>query len=62
MNITVCFFRLAYIDPGTGGMILQLAMATLVGAGLYFRRGIQGVVRLLFRKKKNSQHEPDHKS
>jgi hypothetical protein len=29
---------LAYIDPGTGSMILQAVIATLLGAGVFFRR------------------------
>ncbi|MBU1694979.1 MAG: hypothetical protein KKC51_13580 [Verrucomicrobia bacterium] len=49
---------LAYIDPGTGGMILQLVMAALVGAGLFFRRSIARVFSIFLRKKS----DPDDKS
>ena len=41
---------LAYIDPGTGSMLLQLIIAGAVGAVAYFRKFIFG----LFRKR----HDP----
>ncbi|HNR94774.1 MAG TPA: hypothetical protein PKM67_10125 [Kiritimatiellia bacterium] len=41
---------LAYIDPGSGALILQLLMAGIVGAGVYFRRAIARIFG--FRKKK----------
>ena len=31
---------MAYIDPGSGTILLQLLIGSLVGAGLYFRRGL----------------------
>ncbi len=31
-------FVLAYIDPGTGSIILQAVVATLLGAGVFCRR------------------------
>jgi hypothetical protein len=35
----------AYIDPGSGSIILQLLIATLVGAAFYLRRVIYNVIR-----------------
>ena len=50
------FIIFAYIDPGTGSIILQFLIATLVGASFYFRRFISNVIHLirnkLFRKPK----------
>ncbi len=40
---------LAYIDPGTGSMLLQLIIAGAVGAVAYFRKFIFG----LFRKRRD---------
>ena len=50
------FIIFAYIDPGTGSIILQFLIATLVGASFYFRRFISNIIHLirnkLFRKPK----------
>ena len=50
------FIIFAYIDPGTGSIILQFLIATLIGATFYFRRFISNVIHLirdkLFRKPK----------
>ncbi|MEZ6091018.1 MAG: hypothetical protein R3C05_23955 [Pirellulaceae bacterium] len=29
---------IAYIDPGSGAMVLQVVIASILGASLYFRR------------------------
>ena len=46
----------AYIDPGSGSIILQFLIATLVGAAFYFRRFFSNVIHFirdkLFRKPK----------
>lgn len=49
-------FGLAYIDPGSGAMLLQLILAGAIGAGVVFRRFFYrlfaGIVNL-FRGKKS---------
>jgi hypothetical protein len=35
----------AYVDPGTGSMLWQMAMAALVGAGFTFRKLKNAVTR-----------------
>jgi len=44
----------AYIDPGSGSILLQFLIATLVGAAFYFRRFITTLIHSirnkLFRK------------
>lgn len=37
---------IAYIDPGTGAMVLQMIMAIVVGAGIYFRKALKRVFGL----------------
>ncbi len=53
---TNSFIIFAYIDPGSGSIILQFLIATLVGATFYFRRFISNVIHLIrdkyFRKPK----------
>ena len=34
---------LAYIDPGTGSILLQFLIGALVGAGLFFRQSLFAV-------------------
>ena len=40
MNALQCSF-LAYIDPGSGSMLLQVIMATLIGGIFFVRRTIK---------------------
>jgi hypothetical protein len=52
---------LAYIDPGTGSMLLQLIIAGAVGAVAYFRKFIFG----LFRKRQDqppAAEKPENKT
>lgn len=55
-SIWVNFIVFAYIDPGSGSIILQLLIASVVGAAFYLRRFIANIVRQvrdrLFRKSK----------
>jgi len=48
------FIVFAYIDPGSGSILLQFLIATLVGAAFYFRRFITTLIHSirnkLFRK------------
>ena len=36
----------AYIDPGSGSLIYQTALAALLGAGFFFRRTLASIGRL----------------
>jgi hypothetical protein len=38
-------FLLLYSDPGSGMMLLQLLLATIAGAGFYFRNFLARFVR-----------------
>jgi len=44
------FIVFAYIDPGSGSIILQFLIATLVGAAFYFRRFIAHVISVIRNK------------
>ena len=37
----------AYIDPGSGSVILQFIIAALVGSAFYLRKFIYNVIRLI---------------
>jgi hypothetical protein len=41
----------AYIDPGTGGMLIQIVIAAFLGVSIAGRKAIAAVVSKLFRKK-----------
>ena len=67
MRISICFATLvamlictsdayAYIDPGTGSMIIQLIIATVVGAIVYFRRYLLKITSFF---KKSSKDNDD---
>ena len=40
---------LAYIDPGSGTILLQLIIGSLIGAGLFFREGVGRLLRVFRR-------------
>lgn len=40
---------LAYIDPGAGSIILQFAIGSAIGCGLFFRQSITRVFRMFRR-------------
>lgn len=48
---------IAYIDPGSGAMLLQWIIAGVIGSGLFFRRAIVGFFRKLFRMKDKTVEE-----
>jgi len=41
------FIVFAYIDPGSGSILLQFLIATLVGAAFYFRKLISNLIHLI---------------
>jgi hypothetical protein len=40
---------LAYIDPGSGSLLLQLLAGSIIGMGLFFRQSVARVFRLFRR-------------
>lgn len=42
-------FTLAYIDPGSGSLLLQLLLGFGVGMGFFFRQNIARLMRLFKR-------------
>jgi hypothetical protein len=42
----------AYLDPGTGGLIIQVLIASLVGIGVFFKNIKNKFLRLFKKKKK----------
>ncbi len=44
------FIVFAYIDPGSGSILLQFLIATLVGAAFYFRRLIANIIQSIRNK------------
>ena len=48
----------AYIDPGTGALVLQLLVAGILGAGVFMRGKIQAVLSL-FSKSSPKKSEGD---
>lgn len=49
---------LAYVDPMSGAIILQLILAGIIGAAAFFRRSILAALRTLFRIKPSSGDAP----
>jgi len=50
----------AYLDPGTGSMVVQAVIAALAAAGVafsVFRRKLRAFVARMFGKEKNSKDE-----
>ena len=41
---------LAYIDPGSGSLLLQILIAGIVGSGVYFRNQVRGLMTWLRHK------------
>ncbi len=52
----------AYIDPGTTGIILQMLIAGLVGVAVFFRQTIARFLSLFSRKKPSDDAEAEAKS
>lgn len=46
----------AYIDPGSGSLIVQMIVAGVVGALFYFRKALNSFFSLFRRKDKNDRH------
>jgi hypothetical protein len=50
MKLQTDFF-LAYIDPGTGSLVLQMIIASVLGVAAFFRNSIARFFRLILRRK-----------
>lgn len=61
LSYEITGLTLAYIDPGTGGIILQMLIAGLVGAAVFFRQAIAQFFSLFTRKKKTDDSEANAK-
>ncbi len=48
----------AYVDPGTGSMIIQVVIAAVVGAGAF----LGAFWRKIFRRRRDPDDEPTGKS
>ena len=46
-----------YVDPGSGSYLVQLLIAAVLGAGLYFKAG-WAYIKSIFRKNKH-EGDPD---
>ncbi len=44
----------AYIDPGTGSMVLQIVLAAVLTAGVAFRRVLFAPLAMLFGRRERS--------
>lgn len=52
---------IAYIDPGTGAVMLQMLIAALVGIGVFFRQRIKSLLtRKPASRHSNETHEDGH--
>ncbi len=62
MNIILLLSTLnienAYLDPGSGSIIIQLLISTLAGLGIYFLSKIKAI-KNIFRKKSAEIAEDD---
>ena len=48
-DLTVLNF-IAYLDPGTGSLIVQFLFGAIVGSGVWFRRHVIATVARIFRR------------
>ncbi len=52
MNLIMVSTSHAYLDPGTGSMLLQALAAVFIGLGLFWRRILDGIRSLFSNKDK----------
>jgi hypothetical protein len=56
-------YILAYIDPGTGSIILQALVAVVVGAGVFAKLFWHRILQMLgIRKETNPEEEDEEKA
>ena len=44
------YILFAYIDPGSGSILLQFLIATVVGAAVYFRKFVANMITVIRNK------------
>ena len=49
----------AYIDPMSGAILLQLLIAAVLGMGLFFRRALWRLARLFAKKEAEDREETE---
>ena len=49
----------AYLDPGSGSILIQLIISVLIGVGFFFRSKL-GKLKNLFSKTSDEPDEEDH--
>lgn len=50
--------NLAYIDPGTGSIILQSLIAAILGVLIFFRDWVKRIFKLVFARKAKPEEKP----
>lgn len=48
--VTICLPALAYVDPVSGAMLLQIIISGVAGFAMVFRKAVTGLFRRLLRK------------
>ena len=51
----------AYVDPGSGTLLVQLLVAAAVGATFYFRRALFNIKSFFVGNRKDPEEPPDTK-
>ncbi len=60
MSDPTAFHFIAYLDPGTGSLIVQFLLGAVVGTGVWFRKHVIATVAGLFRfGRKGSGEAPE---
>ena len=49
----------AYVDPGSGTLLVQLLVAAVVGATFYFRRALFNIKSFFLGNRKDPDQQPD---
>lgn len=50
---------LAYVDPGSGYIMLQVILAAIISCGVFFRNAIKSVFTKIFGSKAATDADPD---
>jgi len=55
LSISFSTSAYAYLDPGTGGLIIQVLIASVVGIGVFFKNIKMKVIEFFFKKNKKDK-------
>jgi len=58
ITIATTTSALAYVDPGSGSLMVQVIIAGFVGVLFYFRNVISSLAKIFHRKKDDHQKRP----